>query len=65
MKDLKVMTMDDAMRDVSALIEYFKRNAQHVAGGPGSKAADQMRMYAQALSMVMDKVKTEHYHIEN
>ena len=63
MKDPKIYSMDDAMRDVSALLEYFQRNAQYAPGGPGSETAKQMRTYAQALCMVMDKAKTEHYHI--
>ncbi|MBQ9291443.1 MAG: hypothetical protein IJ210_15150 [Clostridia bacterium] len=63
MRDQKTYNMDDAMRDVSALIEYFKRNAERVAGGPGSENARQMRMYALALTMVMDKARTDYYHI--
>lgn len=60
MKDQKLITVDEAMRDVNALIDYFRTNAERMPGS-ASKTATQMRTYADALTMARDAMQAKYY----
>ena len=60
MKDPKIITVDEAMRDVNALIQYFRNNADRMPGS-ASDTAKQMRTYAEALTMARDAMQAKYY----
>lgn len=62
MKDHQMVTVDECMRQIGALIDYFKTNAERMPGS-ASQSAKQMRDYAEALTMARDAMKEKYYNL--